>query len=315
MSSPTIICRPYPAMNTDPLHAAPYDDHTHIVAQDPDPMIFDMDDTLNAANGPLQWDPYSVQDMDSKSAFSFDTIQPMSAYEYGPSEVSPTSSFYDSAGMYNPDPSKGSPRIDNVFASWINESELSAPSPSSPISIPSPLDPQLSSASSFSAFSDHSAFPHDGMFSPTALAALHPLPSSVSPPSSYEDQHPLRQRLNSLSKPTWASNLWDHTPSSLRTPSVMRPSVRHSPLSDGTIRQRMPVRRDSHSSAQPFLSTSAPSLVEPRAPSMSRTISRRSESVCISDDRDATVRRKKRSPGAEELAASYVDKPSADARM
>lgn len=300
MSSPTVC----PAMNIDPLHAAPYADHPH----DADQMIFDMDDALHPAAAPLHWDPYAV---DPKSAFSFDALQPMSAYEYGPPD---TASYYDSAGMYNPDPVKESPRIDNVFSSWINESELSAPSPSSPISIPSPLDPQLSSASSFSAFSDQSPYPHDPVFSPAALAALHPLPSSVSPPSSYEDQHPLRQRINSLSKPTWASNLWDHTPSSLRTPSVMRPSVRHSPLSDGTIRQRMPVRRDSHSSAQPFLSTSAPSLVEPRAPSMSRTISRRSESVCISDDRDATVRRKKRSPGAEELAASYVDKPSADAR-
>ena len=302
-------------MSSDALHAAPFDDHPHIVPHDGDQMIFDMDDTLNPAAAPLHWDPYTVHDIDSKSAFSFDTIQPMSAYEYGPPEVSPTGSYYDNTGMYNPDPVKESPRLDNVFSSWINESELSAPSPSSPISIPSPLDPQLSSASSFSAFSDQSAFPHDNVFSPSALAALHPLPSSVSPPSSYEDHHPLRQRLNSLSKPTWASNLWDHgAPNSLRTPSVMRPSVRHSPLSDGTIRQRVPVRRDSHPSAQPFLSTSAPSLVEARAPSMSRTISRRSESVSISDDRDATVRRKKRSPGAEEIAASFVEKPSADAR-
>lgn len=295
-------------MSTDNPHTAPYDDHPHIVAHDPDQMIFDMDDQglHPAAMVPLHWDPYSVQDIESKSAFSFDTVGPMSSYEYGPQEVSPTGSYYDSGTMFNPDLIKNSPTLeDNLYlASWINESELSGvPSPSSPISIPSPLDPQLSSASSFSAFSDQAPFAQDAVFSPAALAALHPLPSSMSPPSSYEESHPLRRRLNSLSKPTWASQLWDPSPNSLRTPSVMRPSVRHSPLSDGTIRQRMPVRRGSQSN-QSFLSTSAPSLVEPRAPSMSRAISRRSESVSISDDRDATVRRKKRSPGAEDITPS-----------
>ncbi|KAF6762222.1 hypothetical protein DFP72DRAFT_599174 [Ephemerocybe angulata] len=299
MSSPTLICRPF----SDPAHQPAYDDQPHIV-QDADQMIFDMDaDALgHPAHMPLHWDSYPPQDMDSKSAFSFDTIGPMASYEYGPPEVSPTGSYYE---YNNPNFIKNSPSLDDnlYLASWINDPELSGgPSPSSPISIPSPLDPQLSSASSFSAFSDQQ-YPHDQMFSPAALAVLHPLPSSLSPSSSFEDTHPLRQRINSLSKPTWATQLWDPSPNSLRTPSVMRPSVRHSPLSDGTVRQRMPIRRGSQSS-QAFLSTSAPSMVEPRAPSMSRTISRRSESVSISDDRDATVRRKKRSPGAEDMASS-----------
>ncbi|KAJ2913280.1 hypothetical protein MD484_g7122, partial [Candolleomyces efflorescens] len=306
----------------DPAPAiAATDDHAH----DADHMIFgplDMEDNVHihtASSIPLQWDPYAVHDLDSKTAFTFDTVAPMPAYEYGPPEVSPTGSYYDSATLYNPDVVKNSPSLDDnlYLASWINESELSGvTSPSSPISIPSPLEPQLSSASSFSAFSDQAAFPQEPVFSPTALAALHPLPASVSPPSSYEDPHPLRQRVNSItatmSKPSWASQLWDPSPNSLRSPSLMRPSVRHSPLSDGTVRPRIPVRRGSQSSAQAFLSTSAPSIVEPRAPSM---ISRRSESVSMSDDRDATVRRKKRSPGIEDVASSASMEKADDAPL
>ena len=295
MSSPTLLCRPFTMSD---------DHHTS------DNMIFDMD---IGQSMPLQWDPHYP---DQKAPFAFDTAP--TSYEYGPTD---SASYYDPSTVYNPasDLSKQSPSLDDnlYLSSWINESELSGlPSPSSPISIPSPLDPQLSSASSFSAFSDQTAFspPEQTVFSPAAFAALHPLPASVSPPSSFEDVHPLRQRINSMSqaKPTWASNLWDAAPTSLRTPSVMRPSIRHSPLSDATtIRQRPGARRGSHSSS--FLSTSAPSIVDPHAPSMSRTVSRRSESV-MSDDRDATIRKKKRSPAAEDNPSSF-EKPAADIRM
>jgi hypothetical protein len=314
--------------------ARPYTMYTPVVddsVHDNDQLIFgpiDLDDNLhNPSSMGIHWDPYSSQDMEStKSPFAFDTIP---AYEYGPSEPSPTGSYYEShATFYNPDGVKNSPSLeDNLYMNWINDPDFSAPSPSSPISIPSPLDVTTQSsttASSFSAFNDHSQFsPTDPLFSPSTFAALHPLPASVSPSSSFEDpHHPLRQRVSSLnpadmsvSKPTWASHLWDAPSSSLRTPhSLVRPSVRHSPLSDATVRQRVPLRRGSLSTSHPFQSSSLPSFTEPRAPSMTRGYSRRSESVVSigGEDRDATVRRKKRSPGLEdrEMAA---EKPS-DAR-
>jgi hypothetical protein len=45
---------------------------------------------------------------------------------------------------------------------------------------------------------------------------------------------------------------------------------------------------------QVFQSSSAPSPVQSRAPNLARPYSRRAESVSVSDDHDATVRRKKR---------------------
>jgi len=317
MASPTVLCRPFPHYNSD--QALVVDDNAH--PADNDQLIFgplDLDDNLHISNNTMamHWDPYSI---DAKSTYSFDTIVPMSSYEYGPAD--PTANCYDQVhNYYNPDPVKNSPSLeDNLYlANWINDPDLSAPSPSSPISIPSPLDMQSSTAaSSFSAFSDQAHYPsNDSVFSPSAFAALHPLPASVSPPSSFEDHNPIRQRVNSLNpadmslpKPSWASHLWD-APNALRPPSIMRPSVRHSPLSDGTLRQRVPMRRGSRSSRPTFQSSSAPSLTEPRAPSMARAYSRRSESVVsIGDDPDATIRRKKRSPPLEEYASS-TEKPS-----
>nr|BAG24407.1 hypothetical protein [Coprinopsis cinerea] len=321
MASPTVLCRPFTAFHNDsPIIV---DDNAHTT--EADQLIFgplDLDDNLHLANSnniSLQWDPYSVHDIDTKSPFAFDAaaVMPMSAYEYGPPEVSPTGSYYDSGtNFYSSEPVKNSPSLeDNLYlANWINDPELSAPSPSSPISIPSPSDMHTSTAaSSFSAFGDHTQFSaNDPVFSPSSFAALHPLPSSVSPPSSFEDPQPIRQRVNSLnpadmslSKPSWASHLWDTPANSLRSPSIIRPSVRHSPLSDGTMRQRVPMRRGSHSSSQTFQSSSAPSLTEPRAPSMTRAYSRRSESVVSNgEDRDATIRRKKRSPPVEDYGSS-----------
>ncbi|TFK20350.1 hypothetical protein FA15DRAFT_673551 [Coprinopsis marcescibilis] len=314
MPSPTVLCRT--AYYTD--YPLVVDDSPH--PPDSDQLIFgplDLDDGLHIPHQPLQWDPYAVHDVDTKSAFHFADPLAMSSYEYGPPETSPTGSYYESttAALYSTqsDTIKNSPSMeDNLYLSnWINDPELSAPSPSSPISIPSPSDFQTSSASSFSAFGEF----NDQVFSPTSFAALHPLPPSAA--SSFDEPHPLRQRVNSstdmsLSKPSWASHLWDLPTSSLRPPSLIRSSVRHSPLSDGTVRQRVPMRRGSHSSSQTFQSSSAPSNFadSPRAPSMTRAYSRRSESVVsIGEDRDATVRRKKRSPPVEEFGTS-ADKTS-----
>ena len=82
-------------------------------------------------------------------------------------------------------------------------------------------------------------------------------------------------------------------------PSSAHPSVRHSPLTDNSLQQRIPVCRPLLSSGQQSQSSSAPSFSEARAPVSSRTYSSRADSVSVSDDRDATVKRKKRTPEEE----------------
>ncbi|TFK43764.1 hypothetical protein BDQ12DRAFT_662349 [Crucibulum laeve] len=287
-----------------------FDDSGHFTSSDSDQMIFgplEFDDgpILHSSSPNFHWDPFTDVDTDVKPVYGCSSLSP-THYEFTNSQISPSSSYYDS-GVYSPDDLHSSPTLeDNLYlANWINDPDIaSIPSPSSPITIPSSADIQQSS---FVAYNEHGHFPTDGAFSPTSFAALHPLPRSISPPSSFDDGRPLRQRVNSISPrdsslhtPSWASQLWD-TPSSLRTPTLVRPSVRHSPLSDTTLRQRIPIRRGSLSSGNLFQSSSAPSQSElPRAPSMARSFSRRAESVSVSDDRDATVRRKKRLPNAED---------------
>jgi hypothetical protein len=70
------------------------------------------------------------------------------------------------------------------------------------------------------------------------------------------------------------------------------------------MRQRIPGPRGSVSSGHMFQSSSAPSVFEPHAPPMTRSYSRRAESESINDERDSTVRRKKRSPPIEDLSPS-----------
>ncbi|KAJ7490276.1 hypothetical protein B0H11DRAFT_1719353 [Mycena galericulata] len=241
-----------------------------------------------------------------------DDIKPMlplppssPAYELASPPYTPDS-FYGSdlyQGDFN---NKSNLRLENMYLSnWLNrEMDTSPiPSPSSPIPIPSgPQSP------SFVAFSDNSLFAQDAPFSPAAFAAALPLPRSSSPSSSFEDHHhPVpRQQIESVSPhetqtPAWATQLWESPGSRhLRTPSSPRSSARHSPLSDQ--RPRIPARRNSLSSGQLFPSTSAPSVV-PIGQNTIRSYSRRAESFSTSDDRDATVRRKKRISGPEEIEA------------
>lgn len=70
-----------------------------------------------------------------------------------------------------------------------------------------------------------------------------------------------------------------------------------------TQRPRMHAqRRDIASVSQMFQSSSAPSVSHMHAqpPGFSRAYSRRAESISESDDRDATIRRKRRSPTEDE---------------
>ena len=294
-----------------------FDDGSHFVPPDPDPMIFgplDFEEVpyRESPTVPFPWDPFGEVDSDIKPTFNFSGPSSGSTnYEFGPSHASPADNYYNSGGLYSPEELNSSPGFGNnlYLDNWVNDPDMSPiPSPSSPIPIPSnATSPQ---SPSFVAYVEHPHFLHDSSFSPAGFAALHPLPASVSPSTSFEDQNPVqRQRIDSISPqemslhpPSWASQLWE-APSSLRTPSSSRSSVRHSPLTDHTGRQRIPTRRDSLSPGQIFQSSSAPSLIQTRTPSVARSYSRRAESVCVSDDhdRDATVRRRKRSAVTEDL--------------
>ncbi|KAF9534676.1 hypothetical protein CPB83DRAFT_755606 [Crepidotus variabilis] len=284
-------------------------------SNDNDQMIFgpiDLDD--HPHNQPtFPWDPYTADIEPDVKPYSFSA---MSNYEFGPAHHSPTNVFFENGGMYHTqDDSSNQPGIDDL-ATWINDPDLaSMHSPSSPIPIPSPSD---TTCSSFMAYHDHSQFsPPDPPFSPASFAALHPLPRSISPTSSFEDARTIRQRVHSvhsvvsprdmsLQSPTWVGHLWDapspgSSTSALRSPSSLtRSSVRHSPLTttDATVRQRIPGRRSSLSAGSLFLSSSAPTHTESIAPSMTRAYSSssRADSVGAGDDRDATIRRRKRSP-------------------
>ena len=303
MSSPLIARRRVqsPAMHDhDASLFLNFDDYA---AQDSDQLIFgplDLEDVPS-----IQWDPFPEIDADAKPPYNYSSFSTMSHYDFGPS---PTNSYYDSSTLYSPveEVNPTSPDL----AAWINDPDFGAHSSSSPIPIPSSAD----TTSSFIGYQDHTRFsPDPTAFSPTSFAALHPLPRSISPPS-FPETYSVRPRVHSvmspsdmsLHTPTWASQLWD-APSAHRTQtSLARPSVRHSPLTDTTLRQRVPVHRPSLS-GQLFQSSSAPST-ESRAPASSRAYSRRTDSVSVSDDRDATVKRKKRTPEEETpTTAAKVD--------
>ncbi|KAG9218823.1 hypothetical protein CCMSSC00406_0001063 [Pleurotus cornucopiae] len=280
---------------------------------DNDPMIFgplELEEHLYDPVPPQSfssWDPYTDMEHDIKPSFGFSSPQTtFPSYDYGFSPASPTSplspggSFFEShAGLYSPGAMKKNAALDaNTYLSnWINDPDMiSSSSPSSPITIPSG---SMSTHPSFASYLDQRAF---SPISPTSYAANLPLPASVDSSPSFEEAVPYhRQTVEavspmdmSLQPPRWASQLWDNS-GTLRThSSPTRPSVRHSPLSDLAQRQRIPIQREAISTGQIFQSASAPSPTHLRAPSMTRSYSRRAESTSVSDDRDATIRRKKR---------------------
>ena len=302
MPSPVVARRRIqsPAMHDkDASHFINFDTYT---AQDSDQLIFgplDIEDVHS-----IQWDPFSEIDTDVKPHYNYSSFSTMSHYEFGPS---PANGYYDSGTLYSPVEEHNPTSLD--LTGWINDPDLNVHSASLPINIPSPTD-----TTSFIGYQGHTQFsPDPAAFSPTSFAALHPLPRSISPPS-VDESYSIRPRVQSvmsprdmsLQTPTWASQLWD-APSAHRTQtSLARPSVRHSPLTETTLRQRIPVRRPSLSSGQLFQSSSAPSFTESQTPASSRSYSSRADSVGVTDDRDATVKRKKRTP--EEEPSTTVSK-------
>lgn len=247
-----------PLSDSSMKDATHFDDSIHYSSYDSDQMIF----------GPL--------DLEDVNSFHTPTVPPQ---WYSCADIEP-------GGMYNPtEDTTNSASLD--LATWINDPEFSAmDSPSSPIPIPFSLsDTNLSASSSFDSYQDHTQLLPDAGFLPTSFAALHPLSRSLSPSSPYKDAQ----------IPSWATQFWDE-PSAHQTQNLIRPSVRPSPLTDAsTLGQHTRSRRSSVLSGQLFQSFSAPSHTETLIPAMTRTYSKREDSASISDDRDATVRRRKRS--------------------
>lgn len=273
-----------------------------------DQMIFgplDLEDVNGLHHSPIpyQWDSFDVETSDVKPPLSFSALSTLHTPDYAHAQLSPTGSYYDSVGLpYTSEDLASSPTADTTsyLANWLNDPEIAALPASSPINIPSSLDTHQQT--SFIPFSDHPHFPTDGAFSPMSPSnmSLDPHARSISPSPPFEDALPPRHRVlsvnptaTSVHTPAWATHLWD-SPSTLRSPTSTRPSVRHSPFPETTLRQRIPMRRGSISSGQMFQSSSAPAVSEPRAPSMTRSYSRRAESISTNDDRDATLRRRRR---------------------
>ncbi|KAH9899641.1 hypothetical protein C8Q73DRAFT_743534 [Cubamyces lactineus] len=286
----------------DPVHYDP-------MTSDSDAMIFgiELDDALNhESKSPLSWDAHYANFTTSSIPFpgSPDSIT---------SQLEPVanghtrrfdSTFSNSSSNYYP-PSTPEFSESALYSNWITDPDASRTT-SVPIPIPGghAQSPQLSS--SFAAFSENSSiFPDVTPYSPTtAYAALQPLP--LSPPDDAMMADQVRTELSGTASPpanlfadagapSWASQLWA-AQSTLPSPGGPVPI---GPLSTednfATQRQRVPVRRGTPVT-QLFQSSSAPSPSHARPPFIhSRPYStRRSESISEHDDRDATVRRKKR---------------------
>ncbi|KAH7887528.1 GRIM-19 protein-domain-containing protein [Phlebopus sp. FC_14] len=280
----------------------------HDIPSDPDSLIFGP---LELEDTPLL-SPYTHWDRPRDYNYnhpispimSDHTTSPCRASDFEIPDASPPSAFYDTPAF--------PPAFDEVqslldlddchLSQWLTEPHAD-PSSSSPIPIRgAQSDPQ--SPPSFIPYPDH-AFPHNTSFSPD-LAALQPLPRSLSPADGsdgYLSSPGLRLSSispaeTSLRPPQWASHLWDSSHYLASTSSGCQ-SVHHPPLSENPYtakRQRFQPRRDTNPLATMFQSSSAPSPLQSNSPTMSRAYSRRADSVSVSDDRDATVRRKKKSP-------------------
>ena len=298
MPSTTVSRRPF---SPDPaiIDASPllnFDNDNPSLLDDPDPdhLIFgpiDIEHPPGSSYSHFSWDSFTDFDSPASNNSLFSAPSPALldsnnhlAFPSHPTLDDNTNDFY--------------------LSNWLHESDPPALQLSSSLPIPIPSHPQLSPP--FIPFQDRPHFPQDTLYSPTEYAALHSLPRSTSPPKSLDDYksfHPF-DSISPLetcmpTPPTWASQLWA-APSYVHTAATSPPPLRRSPLSDSSSpRQRLTIRRDSFPS-HVFQSSSAPSAVHSRPSNLTRTYSRRAESSSVSDDRDATVRRKKRIPTHEE---------------
>jgi hypothetical protein len=268
-------------------------------------MLFgdvDMDDATSSpynqhssSSVPFPW----LEDSDVKPMYDLGDPSSLTMYDFGNSLPSPTDgSGYPSSGLF----SQGVSSYENDFytSGWIDNGMLSSP-------IPVPSSPSDSTPSSFHAY-NLSPLSANGAFSPSDFAAFHPLPGSVSPNSTFQDNLAFEPQafasasppeVSSMQVPHWATNLYDVPPpaTSRHVRTASSPTNRHSPLGDRTQRLRIPTRRGSVSAGEIFQSSSAPPLGA--VPIMSRPYSSRAESPLVKDP-EGTVRRRRKVSAPEE---------------
>jgi len=297
--SPQVVVTPMPSKDT------------LLLPPDADQMIFgplDIDDhaLLSPSSLRTPWDhPRDFAYSPVSPIMSDQTTSPRRASDFDIPDASPGSPFYDPVPFGAFDDVHSILDLDDSYLSqWLHDSQLYDPASSSPIPIRG-TQSDLQSPPTFVPYG-HQPFSHNPSFSPSDLAAL---PRSLSPTEASDGGYLSSPGLRltsispadaSLRPPPWASQLWD--PSQYPPTSPPRLSVTHAPLSENPYtakRQRFQPRREA-SSGLVFQSSSAPSPLQSNVPSMTRSYSRRSESVSVSDDRDATIRRKKRSPPLQE---------------
>ena len=324
-----------------------YDDRIRFepMISEPDPMIFglDLDDLQHEQpKSPFPWDAPSMMHYSNPamSSIPFPGSPDSTTSQLDQTLPAHTrrfdSTFSNSSGYFPP----SSPEFNEsaLYSNWITDPDGGAHGSSSlPIPIPAghAQPAQSSMSSSFAAaFSENSSiFPDVSPFSPTtAYAALQPLP--LSPPEDtvmteqlrIDPAGPLPPHANMYvgvgvepPAPAWASQLWDHPHAPTTTtgaPTGMPMGI--APLTDdnfATQRPRMPFRRGTPVS-QLFQSSSAPSVSHARSPSLTHAqarpyATRRSESISEYDDRDGTVRKKRRpAEDEDESLASGREKRS-----
>lgn len=282
------------------------DDQSYHSPQDQS-MIFgplDFDEQFSPDLAPVPWDSY--EDLNNtyhdQPYMSESPASPPHAYDFNLPQ-SPSFNTGSFALMSGAQPSE--PDTHFQYSQWLTEPECPPlDASSSPIPIRSTLSvPQT--PPTFNAYAEQHPFPQNASFSPSDFAAYHPLPRSISPSALSAESKSYPRHDDSAGEafvqpPSWASQMWEHDNNShgyMHDPTSPRSPIPHSPLSGGAYRPRRPsleYRKRTSSLGHVFQSSSAPSPVHARVPAASRSYSRRAESVSVSDDRDATVRRKKR---------------------
>ena len=273
---------------------------------DSDHMIFgplDIDDVHcqnnnnnNNSSSLYSWDAMSgFQSPATAPSFSASPASPCSQLEFDPS-FSPGAfaGFADmpSALSEYDDPSR-------YISNWLVDDDFaSLASTSAPITIPSmSIEGNAQVASSFVSYQDSPMYlaKAEAFSPPMDHPALHPLSRSMD--GALSDPPVMSIAPPQISQPSWASQLWNtgaaSRPVASPPPSLLHPP--HPPLFEyayATQRQRS--RRSPNPLAHVFQSSSAPSGIQSRAPSLARTYSRRAESADLDDDPNATVRRKRK---------------------
>ncbi|KAG9317355.1 hypothetical protein JVU11DRAFT_1554 [Chiua virens] len=279
------------------VDTSPYD---LISPTDTDQMIFGPIDIDGPSLLSPSWHPAYNQPI---SPILSDNPSPRRASDFDIPDASPSSTCFDSHSFSSFDDVQPMLDLDDSnLSQWLHDSHVSPldPSASSPIPIRT-THSDFQSPPAFVPYGSH-AFPQSASFSPSDFAALHPLPRSLSP-GDISDGYLSSPGLGvasispaetSIRPPAWASQLWDS--SHYISSSSGRPSALHPPLSENPYTakgQHFQPRRDPNPLGLMFQSSSAPS---PNAATLTRAYSHRAESVSVGDDRDATVRRRKKSP-------------------